>query len=88
MIKFTQNEDDCIQFDMPREDYNLMLLLVGYSLAVIKQNDHELFWPALEFVNELNAGNPNFAPYQIPEEHRGKRDRLRLIVPLEPLDWS
>lgn len=87
MITFSEKHEH-VRLDMSREDYNLMLLITGYSLGIIKLNDPDLFWPALEFVNELNAGNPQFTPYEIPAEHRGKREQLRLILPIAPPDWD
>jgi len=33
-------------------------------------NDKPRFYRILAFINEMNNGNPQFTPYEIPEEFR------------------
>jgi hypothetical protein len=50
---------------MSREDYQTLLIIMGYAMG-------GSFWvernKALEFVNRLNSGNPNYTPYQVGEK--------------------
>lgn len=49
---------------MSREDYDLMLLLLGAGTAA------HIVWDrkALEFLNRLNEGNQHYTPYQMDEK--------------------
>jgi hypothetical protein len=72
---FTLTEKDGhVRLDMLREDYDMLLLLLGYTAGALE--DHDMLWPCLEVVNDLNATNPQFKPYPIPAEHRNKRQQL------------
>lgn len=63
-----------VQLDMPRDDWETLLIMLGYALgAAGHSKDKEQFWRWVAFVNRLNATNPRFTPYEIPEEFRRKR---------------
>ena len=61
-------ENGQVILTMSREDYNLLLIVLGYATGgAIK--DHWI--PAermFELTNRLNQGNPNFTPYQVGEK--------------------
>jgi hypothetical protein len=47
---------------MSREDYQLVLMLLGAGVA----GEHILTWAkACQLLNRLNSGNPNYTPYQV-----------------------
>lgn len=44
---------------MTRDDYDLMLLMLGAGSVAVS------FDLSLPFLNRLNSGNPNYTPYQV-----------------------
>jgi len=54
---------------MSEGDYENLLLALGIA-AGATGGDKRMFWRWIELVNRLNAGNPQFTPYQIPVEFR------------------
>jgi hypothetical protein len=68
-MKYTE-DGDRVTLEMDREDYNMLLLMLGYATgAASKEHNQAKFWRLIDFVNRLNADNPNFRPYEIPEEY-------------------
>lgn len=62
---------DTITIEMSRDDYELLLLLLGIATGSCSRNpNRDMFWNSVDFVNRLNAANPRFTPYEIPEEFR------------------
>jgi len=66
------SQGDRVTLEMTREQYDSLMTMLGFALgAVMAQiDDKEMFYSWLSFTNELNNGNPNFTPYEIPEEYR------------------
>ena len=62
-------QGDQITLEMSIEDYETLLFIVGTAAGAI-YNNRERFWRWIDFTNRLNTGNPNFAPYEIPDEYR------------------
>lgn len=54
--------DGQVILTMSREDYTLLLMLLGADFAweVIASRQRQL-----EFLNRLNEGNPDYTPYQV-----------------------
>ena len=64
-----KREGDRVTLEMSCEDYAMLTRMCGYAAgAVLKEGDKEQFWRQIRFVNDLNRTNPNFRPYEIPEE--------------------
>ena len=64
---------DAIILEMSLEDYDLLLVMLGAAAGLAHQRGDEVrFWRWIDFVNRMNAGNPNFTPYDIPDEYRAK----------------
>lgn len=58
-----REENDQVILTMTREDYQMLLIVLGYATgAAIKEHwtpAHIMF----ELTNRLNYGNPNYTPY-------------------------
>jgi len=57
-----REENDQVILTMSREDYQLMLMLLGAGAAGARIVSGK---KALEFLNRLNQGNPHYTPYQV-----------------------
>lgn len=64
---------DTVTLEMSRADYGNLLIAIG--IAAGSASDKKAFWGWMQFVNQLNAGNPHFTAYQIPEEFKTHADR-------------
>lgn len=57
-----REENDQVILTMSREDYQTLLVVMGYAMG-------GSFWverqAALKFLNRLNQGNPHYTPYQV-----------------------
>jgi|KBSMisStandDraft_5_1062788.scaffolds.fasta_scaffold82830_6 hypothetical protein len=60
-------EGDKITIEMSRDDYDLLTIMLGSALGSAF-GDKRLFYAWVDFANRLNAGNPRWAPYEIPAE--------------------
>lgn len=73
MRGYSENEDGHVVLTMSREDYaNLLISLgmaAGCALGQSSRNDPS-FGRMLAFVNRINQGNPNFTPYETPDDQR------------------
>jgi hypothetical protein len=56
---------DRVQFDVSREDFDLILMALGMGAGGAPQ---PFFWRIVRLVNTINEGNPNFTPYEIPDK--------------------
>ena len=68
-MKYTQ-EEDRVTLEMTRADYNQLLYLLGAAAAGMRRQSERAFWDAIKFANRMNATNPAFTLYEIPEEYR------------------
>lgn len=69
-MKYSENGDS-ITIEMSRSDYDMMLVMLGMAAGVASRDTHKKnLWQFMDFVNRLNAGNPRFIPYEIPEEYK------------------
>jgi hypothetical protein len=58
-----------IVITMTRDDYDSLLLQLGYAAGCAGQNDDPVFRRNnILLLNRLNAGNPHYRPYIVPEE--------------------
>ena len=65
-----REENDQVILTMSREDYQMLLIVLGYATGgAIK----DAWTPAsrmFELTNRLNEGNPNYQPYEVsPSPH-------------------
>ncbi len=59
-----------VSLDMTREEYSRLTLYLGIAAGTANRNEnHTMLYRILAFTNDLNALNPNFAPYEIPPEY-------------------
>ena len=69
-IRF-KREGDVITIQMSEENYTRMLIVLGGRVAEARRDGGDFFfWESVKFVNDLNAGNPQYTPYAIPKEFR------------------
>jgi hypothetical protein len=66
-MKYTE-KGDTVTLEMSRAEYSNLLIAIG--IAAGSATDRQVFWGWMQFVNELNETNPQFTPYQIPEDFR------------------
>lgn len=60
-----------ITLTMTSDEYSQLLFMLGVSACESnKPGDRTIFYRYNAFMNHLNAGNPDFTPYEIPEEYR------------------
>ncbi len=64
-MKYIEN-GETVTLEMTRDDYGNLLIALG--IATCSARDEKTQWAWIRFINELNAGNPSFTPYEIPEE--------------------
>lgn len=69
-ITYTRQGDQ-VTLEMSGDDFDQLLMILGYA-AGSAHRDRELltFYAWLDFTNRLNATNPSFTPYEIPEEYK------------------
>jgi hypothetical protein len=61
-------EDDQVTLKMSRVEYLRLLGLLGVATGtLLRSNDRETAYRALAFANEVNEGNPEWTPFEIPE---------------------
>jgi hypothetical protein len=71
-MTYTQ-QGERVTLEMTRDDYDRLMIMLGYACGASRaRSEISLFWSWLRFTNELNNGNPNFTPYEIPPEFGGK----------------
>jgi hypothetical protein len=51
----------------------MLLIMLGAARACITEIAPKRFWRWLSFINELNRTNPQFTPYQVPEDWQNDR---------------
>jgi hypothetical protein len=60
-------EKDQITLRLTMEQWQTLLLVLGYSTgAAIKHGEQGMARLALQLANQLNEGNPEFMPYEVP----------------------
>jgi hypothetical protein len=56
-------ENGQVVLTMSREDFSKLLIYAGIATAQFVNKT-----PLLEWMNRLNQGNPNYTPYQGPQQ--------------------
>ncbi len=63
---FSREPNGLIALRVTQDEWNELLFVLGYKGGEIMRGDDEpMFNRVLRLVNRLNAGNPDFIPYQI-----------------------
>lgn len=65
-MKYTQ-QGDRVTVEMARDEYETLMLIVGAGVGSQRRRNRGVFYRWLEFTNEMNAGNPDYRPYEIPD---------------------
>ena len=64
-----KTDGETVTLTMTREDYMWLLISLGYALGATRSDGvSSLHLGSLALANRLNAGNPNWTPYEIPTE--------------------
>jgi hypothetical protein len=67
-----REENNQVVLTMSREDYELLLMVMGSAFGVAKKFDGNLGLitadRVLGLTNRLNQGNPNYRPYEVAEK--------------------
>ena len=66
-----------VVLELKREDYELLLFILGTALGHVRRQDQATFWRQIEFVNRLNEGNPHYQPYEVPGKFKTDADLPR-----------
>lgn len=66
-MPFFRNAAGEIVLTMSEGDFELLLMALGYATGVVSMKKEPYGW-LIGLVNRINENNPNFRPYQIPEE--------------------
>jgi hypothetical protein len=60
-----------MQIELSEEDHAILLMALGMATgAMFAQNALRMAYAVVSLTNKLNACNPNYRPYEIPEEYR------------------
>ena len=59
-----------VKFELEGQDFICLMLMLGYATAAAMKHSKELGYSFLDLANRINRDNPNYTPYQIPEEFR------------------
>jgi hypothetical protein len=57
-----REENGQVVLTMSRGDYEILLIVLGYSFSSTLWVDRDA---ALRYINRLNEGNPNYTPYEV-----------------------
>lgn len=64
-------QGDKVTLEMTVDEWERMLLMIGQAAGrAHRDGDTPMFWAWMRFANEVNRGNFNFTPHEIPEEFR------------------
>ena len=66
-MKYSE-QGDRVTLEMLREEFETLLMIAGTGIGAASKGNRALFWRWLDFINQLNTGNPHFTPYEIPQE--------------------
>lgn len=57
-----------LKFTLSRDDFETLLLMAGYAVgAAVKDRERRLAVRFLRLTNTINKDNPNYIPYEVPE---------------------
>ncbi len=71
-MTYTEREDESVALEMSKDEWYELLFVLGYATGSASKNSDEEFYKMVEFTNRLNATNPRFAQYEIPEVFKRK----------------
>jgi hypothetical protein len=63
-----KTDGETVTLTMTRDDYTRLLLHLGFAAGAIERAGGGRLCGSLALANRLNAGNPNWTPYEIPTE--------------------
>jgi hypothetical protein len=60
-----------LNLNLTREEFDTLILALGFATgSAFKQGMGKLSYSLLELANTINKDNPNWKPYEIPQEYR------------------
>lgn len=63
-----REENGQVVLTMSREDYQILLISLGYYTAGIDSRGGSALGEMIELLNRLNEGNPHYTPYRVKEK--------------------
>jgi hypothetical protein len=65
-----KRENGVVTLTMSEVNYSSLLIFLGSAAASARSVEgSSMFWRIIRFCNAMNAGNPQYQPYEIPETH-------------------
>jgi hypothetical protein len=66
-----KRHDDRVTLELTVDDFGSLLLALGYACgAAHSKGEPKMFYAWMRLANVVNDGNPDFTPYEIPEEYK------------------
>jgi len=65
--------DDKMTFTLTRDEFEVLLLMMGYATGAAFKENPRLAHSFLELANRVNKDSPNWKPYQIPDEFKSEK---------------
>lgn len=62
-----KQEGKAVTLTMTHDDYERLLVILGYALGAASWYDSDLAGPMVRFMNELNRDNPDYVAYEEPK---------------------
>lgn len=66
-MTFTEHENGEVVLQMRREDFDRLMILLGFGVSHVIQRNPARAGSLFRFVDRLNNGNPNYVPYSLTE---------------------
>lgn len=63
-----RRENGQVHLTITTDEFNTILMALGGFLSAAMQDQHPLAIHVLRVANSINIGNPDWTPYEIPEE--------------------
>lgn len=71
MMLTKNGENYDLKLELTQKEFDLLLVLAGMATGLAFKNGMtKLAYSFLDLANRINEGNPNYHPYEIPEEYR------------------
>ena len=78
---FSREPNGLIALRITQDEFLQLLMVLGYAMrAASGEKDEPMFAMSIRVANRLNAGNPEFIPYEIPEDIPQNRIRPRRSI--------
>jgi hypothetical protein len=62
-----RREGNTVILTITKDEFSTLNIGLGYTLAVAREKDADLWKRWLRLINALNDGNPRWTPYEVPK---------------------